>query len=212
MNKLTISIFENKVFLEILKENRLFREAQISFFENYDDESINKVNKNSVVVFFIDEKNIENLAKFKNRNFSLLIVKNKLKNIKQIKNISEEQISSPFKILDFKNKINFLSAKKTFKESSLIQLGNYIIDQNERKIEKDKKILKLTEKEINLLIFFASNKNSINKEFILKNLWHYSSEADTHTVETHIHRLRKKILEKFGDENFIKNNEQGYYI
>ena len=54
MNKLTISIFENKVFLEILKENRLFREAQISFFENYDEESINKVNKNSVVVFFID--------------------------------------------------------------------------------------------------------------------------------------------------------------
>ena len=212
MNKLTISIFENKVFLEILKENRLFREAQISFFENYDEESINKVNKNSVVVFFIDEKNIENLAKFKNHNFSLLIVKNKLKNIKQIKNISEEQISSPFKILDFKNKINFLAAKKKFKESSLIQLGNYIIDQNERKIEKDKKILKLTEKEINLLIFFASNKNSINKEFILKNLWHYSSETDTHTVETHIHRLRKKIFEKFGDENFIKNNEQGYYI
>ena len=65
MNKLTISIFENKVFLEILKENRLFREAQISFFENYDEESINKVNKNSVVVFFIDEKNIENLAKLK---------------------------------------------------------------------------------------------------------------------------------------------------
>ena len=91
-------------------------------------------------------------------------------------------------------------------------MGNYIIDQNERKIEKDKKILKLTEKEINLLIFFASNKNSINKEFILKNLWHYSSETDTHTVETHIHRLRKKIFEKFGDENFIKNNEQGYYI
>ena len=212
MNKLTISIFENKVFLEILKENRLFREAQISFFENYDDESINKVNKNSVVVFFIDEKNIENLAKFKNHNFSLLIVKNKLKNIKQIKNISEEQISSPFKILDFKNKINFLSAKKKFKDSSLIQLGSYIIDQNERKIERDKKILKLTEKEINLLIFFALNKNSINKEFILKNLWNYSTETDTHTVETHIHRLRKKIFKKFGDENFIKNNEQGYYI
>ena len=91
-------------------------------------------------------------------------------------------------------------------------MGNYIIDQNERKIEKDKKILKLTEKEINLLIFFALNKNSVNKEFILKNLWNYSTETDTHTVETHIHRLRKKIFKKFGDENFIKNNEQGYYI
>ena len=113
---------------------------------------------------------------------------------------------------NIKNKVDLSIYEKKFKESSLIQLGNYIIDQNERKIEKDKKILKLTEKEINLLIFFASNKNSINKEFILKNLWHYSSETDTHTVETHIHRLRKKIFEKFGDENFIKNNEQGYYI
>ena len=50
------------------------------------------------------------------------------------------------------------------------------------------------------------------RNFLLKNVWNYSSKSDTHTVETHIHRLRKKILEKFGDNNFIKNNNKGYYI
>ena len=72
--------------------------------------------------------------------------------------------------------------------------------------------LKLTEKEINFLILFSEKKNPITRSFILKNIWHYSSKSDTHTVETHIHRLRKKILEKFKDSNFIKNGEEGYYI
>ena len=52
----------------------------------------------------------------------------------------------------------------------------------------------------------------INRNIVLNEVWKYSSESDTHTVETHIHRLRKKILEKFGDNNFIKNNTKGYYI
>ena len=82
----------------------------------------------------------------------------------------------------------------------------------EKKIKKDNLELRLTEKEINFLIFFASNKNPVSKNFILKNLWHYSEDSDTHTIETHIHRLRKKILKRFNDNNFIKNNDEGYYI
>jgi len=72
--------------------------------------------------------------------------------------------------------------------------------------------LQLTEKEINFLILFSQNQKPLSRNFILKNVWHYSSRSDTHTVETHIHRLRKKILEKFNDSNFIKNNDEGYYI
>jgi DNA-binding response OmpR family regulator len=70
----------------------------------------------------------------------------------------------------------------------------------------------LSEKEISFLILFSENKEPISRSLVLKNVWKYSSESETHTVETHIHRLRKKILEKFGDNNFIKNNNQGYYI
>ena len=91
-------------------------------------------------------------------------------------------------------------------------MHSYTIDKNERKIKKGNLVLKLTEKEISFLILFSKNKKPLSRSFILKNVWKYSSESDTHTVETHIHRLRKKFLEKFSDSDFIKNNEEGYYI
>ena len=83
--------------------------------------------------------------------------------------------------------------------------------QNE-KIKKNNIDLKLSEKEINFLILFSQQKEPIKKNFVLEKAWKYSSESETHTVETHIHRLRKKILEKFNDNSFIKNNNKAYYI
>ena len=87
-----------------------------------------------------------------------------------------------------------------------------MIDKNKRKIKKNNLVLQLTEKEINFLVLFSKSKEPISKNLVLKNVWNYSPETETHTVETHIHRLRKKILEKFKDNNFIKNNNKGYYI
>ena len=118
----------------------------------------------------------------------------------------------PFKILDLEKKVISLSAKYAFKKSSLINLNDYIIDKNERKIKKNNLELQLTEKEIDFLVLFSNSNNPLSRNFVLNNVWNYSSESDTHTVETHIHRLRKKILEKFNDNDFIKNNEKGYYI
>ena len=86
------------------------------------------------------------------------------------------------------------------------------MDKNERKIKKNNLELQLSEKEINFLVLFKEKEKPVNKNYVLKNVWHYSSESETHTIETHIHRLRKKILQKFGDNNFIKNNKSGYYI
>ena len=118
----------------------------------------------------------------------------------------------PFKIINLKKKIISLSAKYQFNKASLISLGTYVIDKNERKIKKENLELKLTEKEIDFLILFTKNKQPLDRNFFLKKVWKYSIETDTHTIETHIHRLRKKILQKFKDNNFIKNNEKGYYI
>ena len=123
-----------------------------------------------------------------------------------------EQLTIPFSILDFKKKIVVLIAKNNFKINSLIHLRGYVIDKNERKIKKNNLELQLSEKEISCLILFSKGKKPINRSFLLKNVWNYSSASETHTVETHIHRLRKKILEKFGDSDIIKNNNQGYYI
>ena len=118
----------------------------------------------------------------------------------------------PFTISDFEKKVISIIAKSEFKKNSLINLNDYIIDKNERKIKKNNLELQLSEKEINFLILFSKTKQPISKNLVLKNVWNYSEETETHTVETHIHRLRKKILEKFGDNAFIKNNDKGYYI
>ena len=91
-------------------------------------------------------------------------------------------------------------------------MQGYTIDKNERKIKKDDLELQLTEKEVNFLILFSKNNKPLSRNFVLKNVWNYSLKSETHTIETHIHRLRKKIFQKFNDDNFIKNNNKGYYI
>ena len=212
MKNLTVSIFGNKVFIEILKELNLFKNTEIKFIENVEDEILNKASNNNIIIFLLYEKNMDHYFKLKNKDLAILLVNNDLKFIKKSRIFFEDQITIPFKIVNFEKKIIAILAKQKFKKSSLIELGKYKINKNEKKIKKDNLELRLTEKEINFLIFFASNKNPVSKNFILKNLWHYSEDSDTHTIETHIHRLRKKILKRFNDNNFIKNNDEGYYI
>ena len=81
-----------------------------------------------------------------------------------------------------------------------------------KKLSKLENFIILTEKEIQLLELFLNIKKPISKDKILSTVWNYSTDADTHTVETHIYRLRKKIADKFMDNNFIHNNKDGYYL
>ena len=169
-------------------------------------------NKIYWLFFFISEKNKSFFKNNKINNFpSILIVESSTPKNMYSRGFSE-QLNMPFTILEFEKKIISLIAKNEFRKNSLIQLNDYTINKNERKIKKDDLELQLSEKEINFLILFSKSKKPINRNLVLKNVLNYSSESETHTVETHIHRLRKKILEKFGDDNFIKNNNKGYYI
>ena len=86
------------------------------------------------------------------------------------------------------------------------------MDKNEKKLSKLEDFIILTEKEIQLIELFLNYKKPLTKENILSSVWNYSTEADTHTVETHIYRLRKKIVDKFKDDKFILNNKNGYYL
>ena len=142
----------------------------------------------------------------------MLIINNSKKKKVKVSNELVEELNMPFKIINLKKKIISLSAKSQFNKASLISLGTYVIDKNERKIKKENLELKLTEKEIDFLILFTKNKKPLDRDFVLQKVWKYSADTDTHTIETHIHRLRKKILQKFKDNNFIKNNQKGYYI
>ena len=105
-----------------------------------------------------------------------------------------------------------LAAKKKFNKNSSIEIKNYLLNKNEKKLSKSENFVILTEKEVQLLELFLSNKKPISKDNILSSVWKYSAESDTHTVETHIYRLRKKITEKFMDDKFILNNKDGYYL
>ena len=104
------------------------------------------------------------------------------------------------------------AAKKVFSNNSSIEIKNYLLNKNEKKLSKNENEIVLTEKEIQLLELFLNNKKPLSKNKILSSVWNYSSNADTHTVETHIYRLRKKINDKFSDENFIVNSKEGYSL
>jgi len=212
MTNLTISIFGNKIFSEILNEMKLFSKYKIEYYEDLDLCVNDAEKKNQLVIFFVSGLNKNFFNEIKMNNFPLIFIgeSSTLKNILSDKR--NDQLSTPFSILDFKKKVITANAKNEFKKNSLINLNDYVIDKNERKIKKNNLELQLSEKEINFLILFSENKEPISRSLVLKNVWNYSSESETHTVETHIHRLRKKILEKFGDNNFIKNNNKGYYI
>ena len=93
-----------------------------------------------------------------------------------------------------------------------MQIKKYILDKNEKKLKKDHRFIDLTEKEIQLLELLFKQKKPILKKNILDIVWKYSSSADTHTVETHIYRLRKKVQQKFSDDTLIKNAKTGYSI
>ena len=86
------------------------------------------------------------------------------------------------------------------------------LNKNERILKKANRSLKITEKEINFIDALNSSRKPLSKDYILKNIWSYSSDTDTHTIETHIYRLRQKIKKIFDDNDFIKNTEDGYTI
>tara|TARA_B100000029_G_C17487507_1_gene927866 strand:+ start:610 stop:1248 length:639 start_codon:yes stop_codon:yes gene_type:complete len=212
MKNLTISIFENQFFLKTLKEIKLFSNFKINYYDNLDLLLKNSLDKREIVILFDNEKNYKNLQLLIKNNIPIIFITKSPELKKNIYGEFIEKISSPFLAVELKKKITSLFAKYQFNKNSFINLSGYTINKNERKIVKKDIELKLTEKEINFLILFSKNKNPLSRDFLLKNVWNYASETDTHTVETHIHRLRKKVLKKFNDNNFIKNDNRGYFI
>ena len=212
MDKLTISIFGNKIFSEIINEIKLFSKFKLKFYDNLDLCTKDAVNHDQLVILFITKANKQYYKKIENNSFPIIVIANSPipKNI--LSSDFVEQLNMPFSILDLEKKIISLFSRHEFSKRSIINLQGYTIDKNERKIKKDDLELQLTEKEVNFLILFSKNNKPLSRNFVLKNVWNYSLKSETHTIETHIHRLRKKIFQKFNDDNFIKNNNKGYYI
>ena len=118
----------------------------------------------------------------------------------------------PANLKEINGVVENIAAKSKFSKNSSIEIKNYLLNKNEKKLYRQNDFIILTEKEIQLLELFLDKKKPISKDNILSTVWNYSVDADTHTVETHIYRLRKKINDKFMDQKFILNNKTGYYL
>ena len=159
--------------------------------------------------FEITQTNSKDLKelKYDPKNNYLIVSKKKIEGIKN--SLILENVPIKFeKLIEIIN-IKFL--KNKFLDQSNIKIGEYDLDLNSRKISLGDKSLNLTERETNLIIFIKDEQNVTIKE-LQKMVWDYSPDLETHTVETHIYRLRKKMKETFGDENFILNTSNGYSI
>jgi hypothetical protein len=155
---------------------------------------------------YIDKKDFKeiNFEKYKNYLIISTNLNEKINNCIIIDNLPKK-ITKLIEILN----LNFL--KIQFKNQSKHKIGKYILDLNSRKIYFEEIRLNLTEQESDLILFINSSKRAELKK-IQKIVWGYSSDLETHTVETHIYRLRKKMLKNFKDQDFIKHDQDGYYL
>ena len=145
---------------------------------------------------------------------SILVVHEKEYNF-FVKNVSEDQIiklKPPVNIFTFIENLNVRFIQKKYQDQSNVNVKDFFLDINSRELKKGKSSLKLTERETDMILFLNNSKKPVNVETLEKEIWQHSSELETHTVETHIYRLRKKIKAEFGNDDLIKSNKNGYTI
>ena len=158
------------------------------------------------IIEISDEKTLTN--EIQNLNNYLIITK------KQILKFNNQFVLSqlPIKIFKMIEKLNIEFLKYQFVEQSQFIINDYIIDINAREMSSKNVKLKLTEKEVNTIIYLSKVNKPISINELQTKVWDYHSDIETHTVETHIYRLRKKILKNFLDDNFIVSKNNGYQI
>ena len=179
-----ISELQERIGYEVFK----FDNKEI-FFDKYDNKSIST--ENSILIVHETDYNFF------------------------VKNINEDQIikfKPPVYIFTFIENLNVKFIQKKYQDQSNVNVKDFFLDINSRELKKGKSSLKLTERETDMILFLNNSKKPVNVETLEKEIWEHSSELETHTVETHIYRLRKKIKAEFGNDDLIKSNKNGYTI
>ena len=197
--------------LEEIKDNLPFK---IKNFIKLDDflKFFNKdksENKNFFIITTISNKDFFiNKIKLEKKNIFFLCHKNSKVDINHNYNV----FKYPINIYNLIEKINIQLIKYKYSFQSKIRVKNYSLDLNSRTISIENKSLKLTEREMEIILFLNDCKTPQKINDLQNKVWSYSSELETHTVETHIYRLRKKISNNFQDEHFIISTDNGYFI
>ena len=168
---------------------------------------INEIKDNlNFEIFSVTKKEIDNVSQNKFGDFIILT--------KEDLNINNQILINnfPYKLNKLIEVINVNFLKNKYNQQSEIFIGKYKLDINSRKISKDNLSLELTEKETEIITFLKNTKEPVKINDLQKKVWEYNPSLETHTVETHIYRLRKKLKETFNDDNFIKSSKSGYLI
>ena len=193
MSKSVVNIIDFPVLYNVLFEVKDFLNFEVV---NYENENV-----------FLEKIEKENSIK----NYTI-VTKKFLNN----KNINQKSIiyldNTPINFISLIDKINTNLLKQRFSFQSNINIKNYSLNLNSRVISRNKNELKLTEREIEIILFLNDKKKPQNINILQKEVWSYVTDLETHTVETHIYRLRKKIGNKFNDNNFIVSSKEGYLI
>ena len=193
MSKSVVNIIDFPVLYNVLFEIKDFLNFEIANFEN-ENVFLKKIEKNNLI-----------------KNYTI-VTKNFLSN----KNINQKSVihldNKPITFISLIDKINTNLLKQKFSFQSSINIKDYILNLNSRVISKKENELKLTEREIEIILFLKDKKKPQNINILQKEVWSYVTDLETHTVETHIYRLRKKISDKFKDNNFILSSKEGYSI
>ena len=193
MNKQSIIIYDFQILFNIL--NEIKESLKFKVFNFNKDKKITNLEKNTYGNYLI-AVNSFNYSLEKN------VEKNKLFLLKNL----------PVKIDKLIEKINIALLKQRYNYQSEIQIKKYKLNLNSREISLNENLIKLTEREIDIILFLNENKKPQNVNVLQKKVWGHTSKLETHTVETHIYRLRKKIKDKFNDDKFILSFKKGYQI
>ena len=214
MNKQTINIVGvctlYNIFEEI-KDNLSFNVANFdkedNFLKLYRENKIDIAN--SLILTKAENKDL--FVKKNNINKQNIFLFYKKGNNYDI-NLEYNLLKYPIEIYSLIEKINIQLIKQKYNYQSKIKLNDYYLDLNSKNITKKDKSLKLTEREMDIILFLNDKKKPQKINILQNEVWEYSSDLETHTVETHIYRLRKKINNKFKDNKFIISTDEGYII
>ena len=197
MSPQKLHIFNIPELNKIINEIKDYYNYEVNYFDN---------RKNLIETIEKDKKFLEN---------SVIIVKKR--DLSQIKTITDENrinciTKVPIKIMDLMDQVNTKLIQQNYLALSSININNYNLNINSRVLKKKNCELILTEREIDIIVFLKNEKKPAKVDVLQKKVWKYGGDLETHTVETHIYRLRKKILNTFNDNEFIISKKNGYQI
>tara|TARA_B100001057_G_C22574422_1_gene842467 strand:- start:92 stop:661 length:570 start_codon:yes stop_codon:yes gene_type:complete len=186
MNKQNLIVFKLKILYQVLKELE------------------------PIINFYIHEVLNEKELKEQKNKLSNYIVVTSQKNLNITNTFNLQKF--PIKLFKFIEAINIQFLKNQYQDKSEIIIGKYKINTNSKELKLNNNVLKLTEKEIKIIDYLSKLNKSVSIDELQLEVWGYHSKLETHTVETHIYRLRKKIFKNFNNENFIISQKDGYKI